>query len=208
MPTRAPPARHGGCQEASRAGERGGGRGGFAFSTVQHPRSRLRSMSSRTFRTTPSVLVQVGVLECRAAPAPSAIVSPTPGSCRAPRHAAAPPRRRTRSASLVRHPRQAHTDYLRLALRCRVVDPVVEAAALERVVQLAGAVRGHDDERATLRRDRPQLRDRDLEVGQELEQERLELVVGPVESRRSSSTTGSVASRASSSRHRSRKRSE
>ena len=70
---------------------------------------------------------------------------------------------------------------LRLARGRRVVDPVVEAAALERVVQLARPVRGHDDERPPLRRDRAELGDRNLEVRQELEQERLELVVGAID---------------------------
>ena len=68
-----------------------------------------------------------------------------------------------------------------LALDVREVDPVVEAAALERVVQLAGAVRRDDDGRRNLGRDRPQLGNRDGEVGEHLEQERLELVVGAVE---------------------------
>ena len=66
-------------------------------------------------------------------------------------------------------------------LRGRVVDPVVEAAPLERVVDLAGPVRGQDDPRRRLGPDRADLRDRDLEVGQDLEQIRLELLVGPVD---------------------------
>ena len=60
-------------------------------------------------------------------------------------------------------------------------DPVVQAAPLERVVQLAGAVRGQDHARPARRRDRPDLGDRDLEVGEHLEQERLELLVGAVD---------------------------
>jgi hypothetical protein len=58
---------------------------------------------------------------------------------------------------------------------------VVEATSLDRVVQLARAVRRHDDERAPPRGDRAELGDRDGEVGQELEQERLELVVRTVD---------------------------
>ena len=68
-----------------------------------------------------------------------------------------------------------------LALERRVPDPVVDAAPLERVVQLAGAVRRQDHDRALLRRDRADLGDRDLEVGEQLEQERLELAVGAVD---------------------------
>ena len=58
---------------------------------------------------------------------------------------------------------------------------MVEAAPLQRVVQLTRAVRGDHDERPPLGRDRPELGDRHLEVGQELEQEGLELVVGAVD---------------------------
>ena len=48
-------------------------------------------------------------------------------------------------------------------------------------MQLAGAVGGEHDQRRRLGRDRADLGDGDLEVGQQLEQERLELVVGPVD---------------------------
>ncbi len=56
-----------------------------------------------------------------------------------------------------------------------------ERAPLERVVQLARAVRREDDRRLSPRADRPELGDRDLEVRQHLEQERLELLVGAVD---------------------------
>jgi hypothetical protein len=65
--------------------------------------------------------------------------------------------------------------------RSTVPDPVVEAAPLERVVQVAGAVRGEHDDRRVCRGDRPALRDRDREVGQKLEQKRFELVVGAID---------------------------
>ena len=58
---------------------------------------------------------------------------------------------------------------------------MIEAAALQRVVDLARAVRGDDDDRRLLGLDRAELRDRDLEIGQHLEQERLEGLVGAVE---------------------------
>jgi hypothetical protein len=48
-------------------------------------------------------------------------------------------------------------------------------------VQLARAVGGEHDERALPGGDRPQLGDGDLEVREQLEQEGLELVVGPVD---------------------------
>ena len=48
-------------------------------------------------------------------------------------------------------------------------------------MQLARAVRREHHERPPPRGHRPQLGDRDREVGEELEQERLELVVGAVD---------------------------
>src|SRR4051794_26552064 len=78
--------------------------------------------------------------------------------------------------------RHARANDVRLAIAGGVVDPVVEAAALQGVVQLACAVRGQDDQRAVLGADRlAELGDRHLEVRQELEQEGLELVVGAVD---------------------------
>ncbi len=56
-----------------------------------------------------------------------------------------------------------------------------EGATLERVVQLARAVRGHDHGRLAPSADRSELGDRDLEVREHLEQERLELLVGAVD---------------------------
>ena len=61
-----------------------------------------------------------------------------------------------------------------------MVDPVEEAAALEGVVQLPRAVRREHDRRPPTRADRAELRDRDLEVGEHLEQEGLELLVRAV----------------------------
>src|SRR6185369_7805782 len=71
-------------------------------------------------------------------------------------------------------------DDLDLALGARVADPVVDAAPLQRVVQLAGAVGGEHHQRWRVGPDGPDLRNGDLEVGQDLQQGRLELVVGPV----------------------------
>ena len=68
-----------------------------------------------------------------------------------------------------------------LALELGVLDPVVEAAPLQRVVHLAGAVAGDDDDRRDLGADRAELGDRDREVAQHLQQEGLELVVGAVD---------------------------
>ena len=76
----------------------------------------------------------------------------------------------------------AHAQDGELALEVGVRDPVVEATALERVVHVAGAVRRDDHERrAPSAWNVPELRDRHRVVGEDLEQERLELVVGAVD---------------------------
>ena len=72
-------------------------------------------------------------------------------------------------------------DDLDLALDLGVVEPEVEAAALERLGQLARVVRGEDDDRVRAGLDHAELGDRDLEVGEDLEQHRLELLVGLVD---------------------------
>jgi hypothetical protein len=76
---------------------------------------------------------------------------------------------------------RVHVHDLELALDGRVVEPEVEAAALERLGQLARVVRGEQHQRLRARLDHAQLGDRDLEVGQDLEQHRLELLVGLVD---------------------------
>src|SRR5579872_3044403 len=81
----------------------------------------------------------------------------------------------------VRGLRRAGAADLDLLLEVRVVDPVVEAAALQRVVNLARAVRRDDHERRLARLDGAQLGNRNLEVGEQLEEERLELFVGAVD---------------------------
>ena len=55
------------------------------------------------------------------------------------------------------------------------------AAPLERVVELAGPVRGQHDRGHATRANRPELGNRDLEVREDLEQERLELLVRAVD---------------------------
>ena len=78
-------------------------------------------------------------------------------------------------------PRDAKLHDLDLALESGVADPVEETAPLEGVVELTRPVRRQDDDRAPVRLDRPDLRDRDLEVGEHLEEEGLELVVRAVD---------------------------
>src|SRR5262245_18880661 len=62
----------------------------------------------------------------------------------------------------------------------RVVDPVVEAAPLERVVQVTSPVRGQHDDRAEPGPAGAEFRDGDRRFGEQLEQEGLELVVAAV----------------------------
>src|SRR6266571_5300444 len=62
----------------------------------------------------------------------------------------------------------------------RVGDPVVQAAALERVVQVPGPVRGQHGNRGQGGLLGTELGNGDRRLGQQLEQEGLELVVGPV----------------------------
>ena len=58
---------------------------------------------------------------------------------------------------------------------------MVQAAALERVVHFARAIAGDDHVRRSLGLDGPDLRDSDREVGEHLEQVRLELLIGAVD---------------------------
>ncbi len=62
-----------------------------------------------------------------------------------------------------------------------MLDPVVQAATLERVVHVAGSVRREDHDRGSGGLEHSELGHRDLEVAQHLEQVRLELVVGAID---------------------------
>src|SRR6266851_3010087 len=66
----------------------------------------------------------------------------------------------------LRRSRAHNLDFL---LEVWVIDPVVEAAALECVVDLAGPVRGDDHEGSVLGLDGADLWNRHLEVGEQLE---------------------------------------
>ena len=62
-----------------------------------------------------------------------------------------------------------------------MLDEEVEASAAQRVADLAAAIGRQDDVRHVRGADRAELGDRHLEVGQDLEQERLESLVGPID---------------------------
>src|SRR5271155_1913802 len=69
----------------------------------------------------------------------------------------------------------------RLAIDVGKIEIVVEAAAAQRVGEFAGCVRGQDHARDRERPYDAELGNRDLEVRQQLEQERLEFLVGAVD---------------------------
>ena len=77
--------------------------------------------------------------------------------------------------------RHAGVDDALLEVGVRKRDVQVQAATLQRVGNLAGVVAGEEDDgRVAVCLDGAYLGDRDLEVGEDLQQERLELVVGLV----------------------------
>src|SRR5207245_9265024 len=76
---------------------------------------------------------------------------------------------------------QAARDDRRFALCGRVLCPWVEAAALEGVRDFASTVRCDHDGRGRGSAEGTELGDRDLEIGEELEQVRLELLIRSVD---------------------------
>src|SRR4051812_46035700 len=75
----------------------------------------------------------------------------------------------------------ARLDDRELAIRVRIIDPVIETTPLQRVVDLAGAVGGDDDDRRARRLHGAEFGDRHLEVAEDFEQIGLERLVGAVE---------------------------
>ena len=60
-------------------------------------------------------------------------------------------------------------------------DEEIETSAAQGIADLAASVGREDHVRHVFGADRAELGDRHLEVGQDLEQERLEAVVGPID---------------------------
>src|SRR6059058_1841904 len=85
------------------------------------------------------------------------------------------------AGQLFGHVRHTGRDDLVLAVDRRVVDPEVQTAALEGVVDLAGSIGGDDDRRRLVRLDGADFRNRDLEVGEQLEEESLEFIVRAID---------------------------
>src|SRR5258708_3921099 len=75
----------------------------------------------------------------------------------------------------------ARFDDRELALGTGIIHPVIKTAALQRVVNLAGAVRGDDDDRRLRRLDGAEFGYRHLEVAENFEQISLECLVGAIE---------------------------
>src|ERR1700722_10677475 len=69
----------------------------------------------------------------------------------------------------------------RLAIDVGEIEIVIEAAAAQRVREFARGVGGQHHARNRKRINRAEFRDRDLKVGQELEQESLKLFVGAID---------------------------
>src|SRR5262249_9418160 len=76
--------------------------------------------------------------------------------------------------------RRLDPENLDLSRGIGVIDPIVEAAALQGVVDLARSVRGDDDNWRFLGADGPDLRDGDMKVRQHLQQVGLERFIGPI----------------------------
>src|SRR5262249_15972436 len=72
-------------------------------------------------------------------------------------------------------------DDLELAFGIRVGHPVIEAAPLQRIMDLAGPVGRNDHDRRRLSLDGAELRHGYLEIREHLEQESLESLVAAVE---------------------------
>ncbi len=77
--------------------------------------------------------------------------------------------------------RRLDPEDFQLALDVGIIDPVIEAAPLERVVNFARAVRGDDDDWRLVSLLGADFRNGDLEVGQHFEKIGLERLVGTVE---------------------------
>ena len=68
-----------------------------------------------------------------------------------------------------------------LLVEVGIVNPLIQAAPLQRIVDFARAVRGQDHERRMRGANGAELRDRDLEFRQQLEQVAFELLIGAID---------------------------
>ena len=144
------------------------------------------SWSSRYFRIVPSVASTAAsssrvAAERRERLRPSRSSPRRRAACTARARAAPPTAAATSRASSSGTSRRAQPHDRELALEVGMRDPVVEAPPLQRVVHVARAVRREHHDRRHLGAHDAELGHRDRPVGEDLEQERLELVVGPVD---------------------------
>src|SRR5439155_26803687 len=70
-----------------------------------------------------------------------------------------------------------HLDDGDLAFRRRIADPMIETAALQGVMHLAGAVGGDDDDRRLFSLDGAELGNGDLEIGEHFEKKGFESLI-------------------------------
>ena len=161
------------------------GRTGHSPTTQARPRSRTNAWSSRYLSTEPSVTSTTSGAS-RSAPSSGERGDPVdrlghPGRLLQVERAQAGRCRRRLLGDRRAGPGHPAPHDLGDDGRRRVVDPVVQAAPLEGVAQVAGAVRREHHHRRVHGLAGAELGDRDRALGQQLQQEGLELVVGPVD---------------------------
>ena len=153
--------------------------------SFSRPAARITSWSSAYLSTEPSVRsiasTSSSSTPSTASAATQSIASATPGGFWTSLSRIRATASATWTASVSEAPRTRRRTISTSRSRRRIVDPLVQAAALDRVVQVARAVRGQHDDRRMGGADRADLRDRHRRLGQQLEQERLEVVVGAVD---------------------------
>ena len=177
MPSRAP--------ASSRPTSRPRMRPHQSWTRVPRPTSRTRSRSSRYLRTTPSDCSTASTVR-RLGPEHLQGGRPVQGLRHTGRleqveRAEVGHGHRQLEAQLGVDVGLAGAEDLHLPFDRWIVDPVVEAAALESVVDLPRPVRSHHHHGRLHRLDRADLGKRHLEVGEKLEQVGLELLVGPIQ---------------------------
>jgi hypothetical protein len=89
--------------------------------------------------------------------------------------------RRDLSGESLPNPGCSPTDDLDFPLEGRMLDPVVQASPLQSIVDIACAVRGDDDDRRLVGVEGAELGNGHRIIGKDLQEQRLELVVRPVD---------------------------
>ena len=144
-----------------------------------------RARSSWYFSSTPSVSCtdcgSSSLTESAASARHQSIVSATPGALNKSSVAQPVHERDGARLQLGAGLGRARRDDREFHVTFGIADPLIQAAALQRVVNLPRAVRRHHDERRPLRAHRAVLRYRHLEIRQQFKQERFERLVGAID---------------------------